>query len=458
MKHSRKSTRRKASGMPELRFETQRLTSFAGLVVIQAFLARIGLGKKLARCFEHARNGSIYGRSVVFLQLVIHLMLGYRDLRDSVHYRDDPMIKRLLGLRRLPDTSTMSRIMKETDERSIRRLRGLLRKDVLKSLRSLRLPRITLDFDGSVQSTKRHAEGTAVGFNKKKKGARSYYPLFCTISQVGQVFDFLHRSGNVHDSRGAREFMVACIEQVRQAMPDAVIEIRADSAFFSDELVHVCHGQGVEFTISVPFERFVELKTMIEGRRRWRRLRDEGWYFEKSWQPKSWHRPFRFIFIRQRTARQHKGPVQLDLFEPHEHGYEFKVVVTNKRVGAGTVLPMHEGRGSQEGIFGELKQHCAMDRVPVRRRLGNQMYLLAGLFAHNLIRRLQMETTCPVRGTTKKRSAMWEFEQVGTFRKNLLQRAGRLTRPAGRLTLTVSANQTQKSRLLKILKKLPAAA
>jgi hypothetical protein len=27
-----------------------------------------------------------------------------------------------------------------------------------------------LDFDGSVQSTGRFAEGTAVGFNKKKKG------------------------------------------------------------------------------------------------------------------------------------------------------------------------------------------------------------------------------------------------------------------------------------------------
>ncbi len=49
---------------------------------------------------------------------------------------------------------------------------------VLDRLASLSLPRITLDFDGSVQSTKRRAEGTAVGFNKKKKGARSYYPLF----------------------------------------------------------------------------------------------------------------------------------------------------------------------------------------------------------------------------------------------------------------------------------------
>jgi hypothetical protein len=56
---------------------------------------------------------------------------------------------------------------------------------VLERLEKEALQTVTLDFDGSVQSTKRHAEGTAVGFNKEKKGARSYYPLFCTVAQTG---------------------------------------------------------------------------------------------------------------------------------------------------------------------------------------------------------------------------------------------------------------------------------
>jgi hypothetical protein len=42
-----------------------------------------------------------------------------------------------------------------------------------------------VDFDGSVQSTRRHAEGTAVGYNKKK-GTHSYYPLLCAIGQTGK--------------------------------------------------------------------------------------------------------------------------------------------------------------------------------------------------------------------------------------------------------------------------------
>jgi hypothetical protein len=46
---------------------------------------------------------------------------------------------------------------------------------------------VSLDFDGSVLSTHRRAEGVAAGYNKKKKGTRSYYPLFCTLAQTGLI-------------------------------------------------------------------------------------------------------------------------------------------------------------------------------------------------------------------------------------------------------------------------------
>ena len=163
-------------------------------------------------------------------------------------------------------------MLKEADAKSIANLRQLLRECSSSGLVQLALSRITLDFDGSVQSTMRHAEGTAVGFNKKKKGARSYYPLFCTIAQTGQVLDFLHRSGNVHDSHGAQEFILACVQAVREALPGVVIEVRMDSAFFSDEIVMAMEEANIEFTVSVPFERFVELKKKIEARKQWTRL------------------------------------------------------------------------------------------------------------------------------------------------------------------------------------------
>lgn len=102
-----------------------------------------------------------------------------------------------------------------------------------------------------------------------------------------------------------------------------------------------------------------------------------------------------------------------------------------------------------------------MDYVPVTRRIGNQLYLLAGLFAHNLARELQMATTPPCRQTTAQRPALWAFEKLDTLRTTLLHRAGRLTRPQGILTLTLNANAWLRQRLLgllKSLKQLPKAA
>ena len=117
-------------------------------------------------------------------------------------------------------------------------------------------------------------------------------------------------------------------------------------------------------------------------------------------------------------------------------------------------MAFHEGRGSQEGIFGELKTDCQMGYVPVKKCLGNQMYLLAALFAHNLLREFQMMTSEPSRRTTEKRTPLWAFEELHTFRAGLLQRAGRLTRPRGKLTLTISAGQWLKNRILDLLKRL----
>jgi hypothetical protein len=456
MKYRRSDVRRQASAIPELKFESQSLTSHSGLVVFQQFFAVLDLTPQVRACFRHLAGGRIFSPAVIFLQMVVHLLLGFRELRESRAYLDDPLVKRILGLQRLPDVSTLSRMLRKADPKSIDNLRRLMVNMSFERLERLGLTLITLDFDGSVQSTRRHAEGTAVGYNKKRKGARSYYPLFCTIAQTGQVLDFLHRSGNVHDSNGAREFILACVEQARRALPGIRIEVRMDSAFFSDEIVSALQKNRIEFTLSVPFERFAQLKRMIEARQRWRWVNAEVSYFETDWKPQVWEQTFRFLFVRTRAVRQNKEPIQLDLFVPHEYGYDFKVIIPNKTLQAGHVVAFHEGRGCQENLLGELKRDCQMDYVPVRGRCGNELYLLAGLFAHNLTRELQMATTPPCRHNTVNRAPLWAFEKLNTIRTTWLSRAGRLTRPQGVLTLTLNANAWIRQQLLALLGSLQA--
>lgn len=461
MRVPKSSARARSRALPELKFEDQELTSFGGLVIFQQLFEVLELPKFLRACSRSVQNKTtrFYSHGKLLQCLIVHLLLGYRKLGDVKYYHDDPLVLHVLGLERLPSVATISRMLREFDEKSVARQGALNRDLVLSRLGNENFSRVTLDFDGSVQSTKRHAEGTAVGFNKKKKGARSYYPLFCTLAQTGQIFDYLHRSGNVHDSNGAIEFVRRCVAEVRSTLPHAKIEIRLDSAFFSDEMISAAEELGVEYTISVPFERFVELKTMIEERSHWwtrRGTEGKGSYFEKYWKPKSWQRGERFLFIRNLAKLQSKGPVQLDLFEPIEEDYEYKVIVTNKSGRAASVVRYHEGRGYQEKIFAEVKSHAQMDYIPARHRCANQTYLFCSIMAHNLTRELQMQVEPPSRGTTVGRTVRWAFKELSTLRHTVIQRAGRLTRPQGKLKLTLGVNQKVQAAICRFLGPDPA--
>jgi hypothetical protein len=458
VKYSKAKIRTRLHKIPTLRFEDQKLTSFSGLVVFQALFNGLELKARLKRCFEHIPTSSSYSMHRIVLLLVVQLILGFRRIRDVDYYRGDPLVERIVGLRTLPDASTISRSLGLTDAESVGRFRGLNTCLVLDRLEREQFPRLTLDFDGSVLSTKRHAQGSAVGFNKQKKGARSYYPLFCTVAQTGQFFDMHHRPGNVHDSNGADQFIATCLGTVRRVFPGAALESRLDSAFFSKDLLAIFKDYGAEFTISVPFERLTELKGMIESRKEWNDIDGEWSYFERKWKPKSWDRHYRFLFVRKRVKKQRKGPLQLDLFEPRDFDYEYKVIVTSKQQSAGTVIQFHNGRGAQEAIFGDAKQDAALGVIPARKLAANQTYTLCAMLAHNLSRELQMISTPRRKRATAKRRAAWTFESLNTLRRRILQRAGRLNRPQGKLTLTMSANKKVKKELLHLLDCVQKAA
>lgn len=458
MKHSKLSVRKKYKKQPILQFEDQQLTSFSGLVIFQNLIIYLNLKKRLAKCFNHVRIHPIYGFNNIIMVLMVHVLLGFRKINDMRYYSHDPMVKRLVGMTRLPDPSRIARIFSGADEKSMVKCRHLLKHMVMEQFLKHRIKSVTADFDGTVISTKRHAENTAIGFNKKKKGLRSYYPLFCTIAQTGQVLDFHHRPGNVHDSNGSIEFVKGCLDSLKTKVPGITIESRMDGAFFSDEMVAMLAENDSQFTISVPFLRMTELKGIIESRRRWRYINEDVSYFEMNWKPKSWANNRRFIFVRRIQKVQNKEAIQQDLFYPDEYEYRYSVIITNKSTHAWNVIAYHGGRGSQESVFAELKSQTNMDYIPFKGLLPNKFFLFCCVLAHNLTRELQMGIFKRVRHTNFKRASLWVFHQMNTLRRNLISRAGRLTRPQGKLTLTVSGNWHVEKEFRRFYDKIQAAA
>lgn len=458
MKLSRKEVKGFFRKIPALRFEDQHLTSFAGLIVLQALFNRLQLGDRLRACCAHLGARTSYPPHRIVLLLVVHIMMGFRHLQDIRYYRDDPMVRRLLNLCRLPDVASVSRALRRFDATVVERLRQLLRDLVLSALQRAKCARVTADFDGSLQFTQGHIEGTAVGFSPKRKGARGYRPLFCTVAQTGQFLDMHHRPAHLHDSNGAVDFLRHCLTQIRQACGRAVIEARLDAAFFGEKIVSLLDELGVEFTLSVPVERLATLKSQIEQRRRWRRVDAEWSFFEVDWKPKRWSRTYRVLLLRQRVRVQTKEPLQLSLFEPADFRYQYRAIMTSKATQARAVIAFHHGRGTQEKIFGEAKQHAALGWLPSKRKVANQIFTLCSMLAHNLGRELHMLVEKPRHRTRHKRPACWSFPTLATLRLRLFQRGGRLTRPQGQLTLTMSPNPAVQQELERCLDALTQAA
>ena len=82
MKYSKNEIHSRVRKIPEIRFEDQRLTSFAGLVIFQSLFYHLDLKERLRRCFIHLKVSPIFGHHVVVLVLIVHLLIGYRRLRE----------------------------------------------------------------------------------------------------------------------------------------------------------------------------------------------------------------------------------------------------------------------------------------------------------------------------------------------------------------------------------------
>jgi hypothetical protein len=163
------------------------------------------------------------------------------------------------------------------------------------------------------------------------------------------------------------------------------------------------------------------------------------------------------LAVRRKTPTPRKGLLQLDLFEPRDYELDFRVILTNKVTDdAEAVMDFHHGRGSQEGLIGEAKSYAQMDYIPSRKLAVNQIFTVSAMLAHNLGRDLQMSAEDRARRDTSKRAARWPFKTLHTLR-HIVLRAGRLTRPEGKLTLTMSGNREVRDGVLRYLRAAHAA-
>ena len=281
---------------------------------------------------------------------------------------------------------------------------------------------LPLDFDGSVISTGRWAEGIAVGFNRSKKGSRSYYPLFCPWPRPA-------RSSACSPSR-QRPRLPRCEglparlhPAVRAALP-GIRRSPLDPAFFSDAIVTTLRGLGVEFTMSVPFEpssgsgRGSRVAATVPNRRRGLLLRGprEAPQLAPPLPPRlaahpapptlQTARPARSVPTRRRRLPLHHGPRRPDRQPPR-----------------GALPPR---TGSPGGGLRRARGPGPARLVPTRILVGNQLFLLQAILTSTST--ITPDTSRQPTAPPPPPAPLWRFTQLDTLRRTLIQRAA-TTRP-----------------------------
>lgn len=423
----------------KIEFAKQDLSSHSGLELFRRYFALIQLHSRIRKGFHgHGLSGD-YSCVHLIMVFIALWLCGGRRLRQIPFISEDPLVQRLCGLKSLPSDRTVSRWLGQFTNDALQALIRLNSEIVTEKLKALNLARVTLDFDGTVLSCGDKVKWAARGYNPQNRHSKSLYPLLCHVAQTGHFLRVQNRPGDVHDSKRALEIIKSAVDQIRMALPNALLEVRLDSAFFQENVIKYLLKENIEFTIKVPMWSWLQLKELILLRQRWSHANKKLSYFKTLVPIEAWGIDMDMMFYRKKLSATPKKDYQLDFFTPDDGVYEHFVIASNKNVSAENLLDFYNGRCSMEHDIAEIKGEFGFDVIPCKDYQGNGAHQQISTLAYNLVRNFQIDTLNPkLRPKTMSRTNIFEFESLKTLRFEMITAAGRLLNISGTKVLRLS--------------------
>lgn len=440
-----------------IQFGREQLTSYGGLELLRRFLVLIGLRARIRCAFAAQQLSGDYGASQLVLLVIGLLVVGARRLGHLRYVANDPLFARLCGLSRIPSDRTVVNWLKQFTQSSLRALTRLNSELLYEQIEKLKLPRLTIDLDGTVICTGAKVAWAARGFNPHHRKVPSYYPLLAHLAQTGQILRLKNRPGNVHDSKGAEAFVRQLIAELRERLGSLVLEFRMDAAFFQQYLLKLLDRLGCFYAVKVPFCKWTGVKALVAAQSCWSAVAADIDCFETQLTLAAWGLQLRVVVYRKRVHHLSPKNYQLDLFSPDDGYFEYSAVATNLTLTPRALWYFAAGRGAQEKTIAELKGEFALDAVPTNHYGANSAWLQLCVLAHNLMRSFQLHFSLAApKPSSWKRTLSYRIASMRTLRFLLINRAARLARISGRKVLRFSSNPATESLYDRILYRLAA--
>ena len=279
---------------------------------------------------------------------------------------------------------------------------------------------LTIDLDSTVCETYGlHKEGAR---RHNYSGQRGYHPLVAVAAGTGEVLMARLRRGRANTARGAAHFLRETVSRVRHAGATGQLTVRADSGFYTRDIVAVCRKTDVRFSITVRQHR--GLRELIED------IPESDWTPIPYWMEgaadvaETTYVPFEGrpdaapVRLIVRRVRPTPGS-QLALFT----NYSYHAFITDRQGDTLELEADHRRHAEIENAIRDLKYGVGLNHMPTGRFAANAAWMAVQVLAHNLAR-----WTCRI-------GLDVQVVTTRTLRRRLFSLVGRLTRSARRLTL-----------------------
>ena len=360
-------------------FDASGLTRYGGLVIFQRFCKSLGLRRFLQLQVDWPTYSERrFHPADIFLAHLFATVAGLGRIESAQSLKLNGLFPHLLGLPDFPHRDTLRSFLwrfSADNLRSLQRAHNRMREELLLRM-GIRWNAI-VDLDATQLTVYGNQEGATVGYNKAKRGKKSYSPLLGSEGRTGLSLNFELRSGHEHSSTGALPFLKECLARFPSTMACSRLRFRADAGYYDRDIAEFLDGDGHGYAIAARITP--PLKFKLPGLR-FRYFREHWACAQFRYQPTHWKREHRFIAIRHDLR---SPDAKTTLFRVEDHDY--RVLVSELDMEPDGVWRFYCGRGFQELLIRELKNAYAIGKIPTRSFLANATYLEIVTWAYDLV-------------------------------------------------------------------------
>jgi hypothetical protein len=258
-------------------FDDPNLVAYAGLVPVMRLAERCGLGFMVREKVKlpGGRNGAGAAAEAKVTSIVAGMAAGADSIDDLAVLRHGAMPAVFAGLRA---PSTLGTFLRTFTHGHALQLHSVHRRFLVNlAARTPLLPGAQTMAFIDVDSTHKRVYGRAKQGAEygRFKGIRTLHPLLatiCTPTARPVIAAVRMRRGTAADYRGAPKLVAEALATAREAGCTGMRLLRADSKFYSAEVVAACHRAGARFSITTGMNPSIKRAILSIPNQAWQQI------------------------------------------------------------------------------------------------------------------------------------------------------------------------------------------